>query len=388
MLSIVLLGASLAFAAGWYLAHWVARRRSRASSNELSSDYFRGLNYLLNEQPDKAIEVFLKLAEYNRDAVETHLALGSLFRRRGETDRAIRLHQHLVSRPGLSDELKTLCLMELGEDYMRAGLLDRAETLFSDLVAMQALAPAALRQLISIYQHERDWPKAIEHARELERIDGESAAALIAQFYCELAEQARQRDDYDAAREHLREAFKCENDAIRALLLSAELDMSEHHYDKAVATYEHALTVDVCFVPGVLAKLQDAYVKSRQTARAARFFDRLLERYNGISLVLARFRLYREQADEATALHFLTEQLRHRPSVRGLLVLLEDTMGQLNGEAQANFVILHDLMHQLSEGRLMYRCTRCGYGAKAHHWQCPSCKNWSTIRPVLGVANE
>ncbi len=155
----------LAFACGWWLARRSHVRRSGERVNELSSDYFRGLNYLLNEEQDKALEVFLRLAEYNRDTVETHLALGNLFRKRGEVDRAIRLHQHLVSRQGLSDEMKTVALLELGEDYMRAGLLDRAETLFSDLVAMDALAPSALRHLIAIYQHEREWHKAIDHAR-------------------------------------------------------------------------------------------------------------------------------------------------------------------------------------------------------------------------------
>ncbi|MDE2315234.1 MAG: tetratricopeptide repeat protein, partial [Xanthomonadaceae bacterium] len=166
--------AVLAFALGWWASRRASARRSGAAVNELSSDYFRGLNYLLNEEQDKAIEVFLKLAEYNRDTVETHLALGNLFRRRGEVDRAIRLHQHLVSRPNLSEPAKTVALLELGEDYMRAGLLDRAEALFDDLVAMDAHAPSALRHLIAIYQHERDWNKAIEHARRLEAMTGEN----------------------------------------------------------------------------------------------------------------------------------------------------------------------------------------------------------------------
>ena len=182
----------LAFLSGWLVAQRISARSSRGRVNALSSDYFRGLNYLLNEEQDKAIEVFLRLAEYNRDTIETHLALGNLFRRRGEVDRAIRVHQHLVSRPNLNDEMKTIALLELGEDYMRAGLLDRAETLFTDLVAMNAHAPSALRHLIGIYQHERDWHQAIEHARRLEAMSGDSQQSTIAQFYCELAEQARQ----------------------------------------------------------------------------------------------------------------------------------------------------------------------------------------------------
>ena len=158
----------LAFLSGWWAARKRAVQHSGARVNELSSSYFRGLNYLLNEQPDKAIEIFLQLAENNRDAVETHLALGNLFRRRGEIERAIRVHQNLISRPKLNDELKTIALLELGEDYMRAGLLDRAETLFADLVAMNAQAPSALQHLIDICQHERDWHKAIAYSRQLE----------------------------------------------------------------------------------------------------------------------------------------------------------------------------------------------------------------------------
>jgi len=150
---------------GWVLGRRRSERKSGARVSELSTSYFRGLNYLLNEQQDKAIEVFLKLADINRDTVETHLALGNLFRRRGEVDRAIRVHQNLIARPSLSQDEKTVALLELGEDYMRAGLLDRAETLFADLVAMDALAPSALKHLIAIYQHERDWDKAIDHAR-------------------------------------------------------------------------------------------------------------------------------------------------------------------------------------------------------------------------------
>ncbi|MEO8459935.1 MAG: lipopolysaccharide assembly protein LapB, partial [Dokdonella sp.] len=164
----------IAALSGWFLGRRRSERTSGARVSELSSNYFRGLNYLLNEQQDKAIEVFLKLAEVNRDTIETHLALGNLFRRRGEVDRAIRVHQHLIARPNLNEAEKTVALLELGEDYMRAGLLDRAETLFTDLVSMDALAPSALTHLVSIYQHERDWNKAIENARKLESATGES----------------------------------------------------------------------------------------------------------------------------------------------------------------------------------------------------------------------
>ncbi len=377
-----------AFVLGWWASRWWATRRSGAAANELSSDYFRGLNYLLNEEQDKAIEVFLRLAEYNRDTVETHLALGNLFRRRGEVEQAIRLHQHLVSRPGLSDAMKTVALLELGEDYMRAGLLDRAEALFSDLVAMDAHAPSALRHLIAIYQHERDWYKAIEHARRLEVMTGEDEAPMIAQFYCELADRSRQHGALAEAREYLQQAFECQADCVRAFMLTGRLQSEEGHYLEAVDAYEAAIQADAAFTPDILPPLLNSYAHAQQMERAESFLRDLLGRYHGISPVLALAQLYRQRDGERTSIDFLTAQLRQRPSVRGLMALIDATMDKIDGEARENFLILRDLTRKLLEGQAMYRCSRCGFGAKAHHWQCPSCKSWSTIRPIHGVASE
>ena len=378
----------VAFALGWWGSRHFGARRSGAQVSEMSSDYFRGLNYLLNEEQDKAIEVFLKLAEYNRDTVETHLALGNLFRRRGEVDRAIRLHQHLVSRPGLSEAMKTVALLELGEDYMRAGLLDRAEALFCDLVAMNAHAPSALRHLIGIYQHERDWHDAIEHARRLEVMTGEDETPMIAQFYCELADRSRQHGALAEAREYLAQAFKCQAECVRAFMLTGRLNSEDGHYEDAVDAYEAAIGADMAFTPEILPPLLNGYARSQQMDRAETFLRNMLERYHGVSPVLALTQLYKQRDGEPVAIDFLTAQLRQRPSVRGLMALIDATMDKIDGEARENFLILRDLTRKLLEGQAMYRCSRCGFGAKAHHWQCPSCKSWSTIRPIHGVASE
>src|SRR5438445_2686034 len=264
---LVLVAAGLlpvAAASGWYLGRRASERSRRVRVSELSSSYFRGLNYLLNEQPDKAIEVFLQLAEFNRDTVETHLALGNLFRRRGEVDRAIRVHQHLIARPNLSEEEKTIALLELGEDYMRAGLLDRAETLFTDLVAMDAQVPSALRHLIGIYQHEKDWNKAIEHARRYEKISGESQGATIAQFYCELAEQARAAKQFDDARKWLDQALHSQPESVRAQIVLGHLELQEGNVKAAVTAFERVATLDVDFVPEILPQLLDCYARLGQ----------------------------------------------------------------------------------------------------------------------------
>ncbi|MEO7014756.1 MAG: lipopolysaccharide assembly protein LapB [Dokdonella sp.] len=378
----------LAALSGWYVARRGSERTSGARVSELSSNYFRGLNYLLNEQQDKAIEVFLKLAEYNRDTVETHLALGNLFRRRGEVDRAIRVHQNLIARPSLSDEHKTIALLELGEDYMRAGLLDRAETLFTDLVAMNALAPSALTHLVSIYQHERDWNKAIDNATKLEAASGESHGAMIAQFHCELAEQARSRQAWDEARTCLDAALAAEDDCIRASMIRGHIEAACGNFVAAIDAFEHVAERDVDYVPEILSPLLDCYAKAQAMQRAEEFLLRMTERHQGVSPVLALARLYARTRGEKAAVEFLTRQLHQRPSVRALMALIDANLHSAQGEARESLLIQRDLTRKLLEGQAMYRCSRCGFGAKAHHWQCPSCKNWSTIRPIHSVVGE
>jgi lipopolysaccharide biosynthesis regulator YciM len=387
-LALLFLLLPVAALSGWVLGRRGSERSSGARVSELSTSYFRGLNYLLNEQQDKAIEVFLKLAEINRDTVETHLALGNLFRRRGEVDRAIRVHQHLIARPNLSQDEKTVALLELGEDYMRAGLLDRAETLFTDLVAMDALAPSALRHLIGIYQHERDWNKAIEHARRLEQASGESQASVIAQFHCELAEQARAQGVHDEARRQVAQAFAAEPDCVRASMIEGHIESAAGEIDRAIRAFERVAELDVDYLPEILAPLLDCYARAQRMQRAEEFLLAITERYHGVSPVLALAKLYASTRGEVAAVGFLNRVLRQRPSVRALMALIDVNLHTASGEARENFLILRELTRKLVEGKAMYRCNQCGFGAKAHHWQCPSCKNWGSVRPIHGVVGE
>jgi lipopolysaccharide biosynthesis regulator YciM len=378
----------LAFLSGWMVAVRRSARSSGARVNALSSDYFRGLNYLLNEEQDKAIEVFLRLAEYNHDTIETHLALGNLFRRRGEVDRAIRVHQHLVSRPGLNDDMKAVAMLELGDDYMRAGLLDRAETLFTDLVAMNAHAPSALRHLIGIYQHERDWHEAIEQAHRLETMTGRSQAHPIAHFYCELAEQSRRHGARQDAFDYLDKAFVSKRDCVRAYMLTGQMQAEDGRDHEAVETFEQAVNCEIAYVPEILPLLLESCERSGQMDHAERFLQDVITRYHGVSPMLALASIRARHDGKRAAIEFLTEQLRQRPSVRGMMALIDATMEHTSGEVRQDFLILRDLTHKLLEGQAMYRCSHCGFGAKAHHWQCPSCKLWGSVRPIHGVANE
>ncbi len=377
---------------GLLIGYLIARRGSERVKglqvDKLRRNYFRGLNFLLNEQPDKAIEVFLQIAEVDNHTVETHLALGSLFRRRGEADRAIRLHQNLIARPNLTADQKSVALLELGEDYMRAGLLDRAEVLFTDLLTVDAYAEPALRQLISISQKERDWYRAIEHARRLEKISGESQGRLIAHFLSEIAAMACQKNDTATAENLIREAIQSDRRAVRPWLIEGHLAMQREDWRLAATAFEQALENDVDFVPEALPQIILCLEKLQEPDRIRSYLERLSDRYPGVSPVLALARRIEDEDGVAAASQYLSKRLRQRPSVRGLAALVELQIQLSEGEAREQLLILRELFRQLIADQAVYRCNHCGFGARSHFWQCPGCKNWGSIKPVHGVAGD
>jgi len=377
----------IAAGSGWYLARRQSARRNRKRASAFSSNYFRGLNYLLNEQPDKAIEVFLKLVEVNPDTVETHLALGSLFRRRGEMDKAIRFHKHIITRPGLTDEQRAQALMELGEDYMQAGLLDRAEYLFSDLLDHDDSHIRPVRQLLDIYQQEKDWEKAIAQARRLSHVEGEKSAALIASFHCELARQALDEGDVEGARRALRQARRYDPDNPRAHLIQAELAASDEEWADAASHYRQACEID----PDCLSFAFDAALEAhRRGGRASEFeawLEKLIERSPMTTAILAVARM-KAAADPQAAVSFLLAHLSRRPTVRGLDYLIELVYRQGASLDQVGPELIQDILQRLLEGQPRFRCEHCGFSGSSWHWLCPGCRRWNTTRVITGVLGE
>ena len=375
----------LAALAGWVIGRRGGERHSTSQVSKLSTTYFRGLNYLLNEQPDKAIELFLHIADLDKDTFETQVALGHLFRRRGEVDRAIRLHQALVQRPDLNDSQKVQALLALGEDYMRSGLLDRAETVFSDLAQIDQRAPQALRHLIGIYQAERDWGKAIENASRFEAATGEPMGKLIAQFECELADRQRAAGEVDAARASIARAYAADSTSVRAGISEGRLEAEAGNPAGAVRAFERAARHDPDYLPVILPALLESYDKVGERTGARAFLGEMSEHYRGISPVLALTKMVEAEEGVGAARRYLGQQLKDRPSVRGEAALIDLTLAE-KADAEAT---LHDLKHitdQLLVRNPSYRCNRCGFGARSHHWQCPSCKEWGTVKPLLNYA--
>ena len=377
-----------AAAVGWLSGRRGGEIKGGARISRLSNTYFRGLNYLLNEQQDKAIEIFLQIAEVDKDTVETQFALGHLFRRRGEVDRAIRLHQNLVARIGLSEEQKTRAVLALGEDYMRAGLLDRAETLFNDLVQMGVLAPQALRQLIAIYQFERDWYKAIDHALQYEKAAGEPMGKVVAHFHCELAEKARLESRVDVAREEIGRAYAADSNSVRAGIFEGKLEVAEGNDAAAIRAFERVARHDIEYLPEIMGPLLACYERRGETARARGFLQEMIEHYPGVSPVLALAQLVQRDEGIGAAQAFLARQIQQRPSVRGEAALIDMSLDNPGDDAGESLRVLKQITDQLVVRTASYRCQRCGFGTRAHHWHCPSCKSWGSIKPLHSAVGD
>ncbi|HEC17732.1 MAG TPA: lipopolysaccharide assembly protein LapB [Gammaproteobacteria bacterium] len=381
----------VAAASGWWLAKRHYRTGLPAGTSrpaEFSADYFRGLNLLLNEQPDKAIDVFVKMLQVDNDTVETHLALGNLFRSRGEGDRAIRIHQNLIARPTLSKAQRALALFELAQDYLRAGLLGRAESLFEELLAQNEYRAEALAKLLDIYQQEKEWQKAIDTAQRYEHLTGQRMNLQIAHFYCELGEQAFDRGDYKTAMRLARRALNADRQCVRASLLQARAEQANGDYRAAIKSLKQVEKQDTGFLPEIVAPLLACYQSLEKTGEAERYLEHLSTRYGGITPLLGLADLLCQRGKTREASERIVKSLSEKPSVRGLNHLIELHLLNSEGAARENLLILKELTHRLLEEKLPYRCTHCGFKVKTLQWRCPTCKEWASIRPIQGVVGE
>jgi len=378
----------LAAASGWYWARRDEKKVSTIRVNRLSADYFRGLNYLLNEEQDKAIEVFLAIEDIDSDTVETQLALGNLFRRRGETERAIRIHQTLIQRKGISDGQREQATFELGQDFWKAGLLDRAEDLFAALVKRGGLVDQAARQLLKIYQQEREWARAIDTLERLNSANQPETLKLKAQFLCELSLLSIGNKQTDEALAFIGSALKADVGCVRASMLAGQVYEAQSDWPRALNAYRAVLEQDVDYVPEVLTPIKRCFDALDDADGFERLLEPLIERYRGVSPVLARTHLIERDQGDLAAQAYLSEQLRLRPSVKGLATLIGLNLRTSSEGARGDLSMLNVLTLELMKNQAVYRCVRCGFASKALNWQCPSCKSWNTCKPVQGVAGE
>ena len=380
----------LPFAAlsGWWIGRRAGYSKSNNPSKAMHPEYFKGLNFVLNEQPDKAIEVFVRMLEVDSETVETHLALGNLFRRRGEVDRAIRIHQNLIARPTLDREQRIHAVLELGMDYMRSGLLDRAEGLFLELIDSDSHLNQAYTGLLEIYQQEKDWDNAIIIARRLQAISADSFNPVIAQFYCESADLAMNEGNMRGVKDRVRRAMSFDSNCVRASLIEARMHQKTGKIKQAIKSYKRVESQDSDYITEVLRPLYECHRKLDRVDEFVEYLRTLINIYGGISTLLMLTELIAEREGENAAIRFISDELQSRPTVRGVDKLIEYALDRSEGETHEHLKTIKELTAQLIEDRSMYKCNSCGFDAKLLHWQCPGCKHWDTVKPVFGVAGE
>ncbi len=376
----------VAFAMGWMKGKHSSRQHSLSEKGELSPDYYKGLNFLLNEQTDKAVDSFIRMLECYPDTIETTLALGVFFRRRGEVDRAIRIHQNLISNPNLSTKQRSRALLALAQDYLRAGVYDRAEALLIEITDKmgEELEPS-LRYLKDIYEREKDWEKAIKVADRLQTVSRQPMGKDIAHYYCELAELAWSKGRIRHAFSELKRALKVDPNCARVSLLQGTYEKKLGKLEEAITALQKILDQDVSFLPEALPMLIECYERLEQHSALETVLHYWLHHCPSVSIVLANAEKVKERDGKENAASFLVNHMYQQPSVRGLKHLIELHLGKVVGEVRDELLMLKSLVEQLIEKKPIYRCGQCGFSSRLLHWQCPSCREWAAVKPIQGI---
>jgi lipopolysaccharide biosynthesis regulator YciM len=374
-----LLALPLFFALGW-LAARIDIKHLLSESRALPTSYFKGLNFLLNEQPDKAIEAFIEVVKVEPQTIELHFALGSLFRRRGEVERAIRMHQNLVGRADLPQQQKLDALFELAQDYLKAGLLDRAEELFAKLKGTSH-AEAALRYLLEIYEQEKDWQKAVATAQQLAAVTGQSHQKEIANFYCEMASKEIMDSRPEAARPHLEQALKHHRLCVRANMLLGDLELALNRFAAAIGAWKRIETQNPAYLALVADRLFAAYKQLDKTGEGLILLRGFLGKYPSLDVLNAVFTCILEQQGPEPAYQLVRDEMRRNPTLLGLDKLLEAQLLDAPVQRRHDLELVKNLVHQHTRSLAMYKCDNCGFRARQFYWHCPACGEWETYSP-------
>ncbi len=370
-------------AAGWALGRF-GDRDGLQEAPPLNVDYLKGLNFLLNEQTDQALEHFLEMVRVDDNTIETHFALGSLFRRRGEVDRAIRIHQNIIARPDLAAEQRDQAIYSLAKDYQRAGLLDRAENMFARLAQGSRYQVEALEQLCRIYEQEKEWEKAIDAGQRLERLSGESLALQTAHYYCELAEQASQQGDFVTARSYVKKSQSGRPRTQRGALTRADVARAAGDSKTAIKLYNRILDEETYLIAETLPRLVDTYKEEGSLASLEGDLAGLLKRNPAAKKEIAYAAVVNDIGDIDVVDECVQEYILSEPTLTEFVDL--QTFSNLEGESRtAALSRVRTGLARLAANTPRYQCKECGFSSQKLLWQCPSCKDWETQRPFASV---
>lgn len=348
---------------------------------KFNQKYISGLNFVLNDETDKAIDVFLELFSVDNDTVETHMALGSLFRRRGEVERALRVHQNIIARPSLCSQQRLSGMLELGYDYLCAGVLDRAENIFKDIIKHYPYNPIALKHLLDIYQRQRDWYSAIEIALLLQKNTHHRYAKNIAHYYCELAQIKREQGSYNDANFYVRQALKFQDDSIRANLLLANLYITNEQIKKGLKIYYNLVESNQGYLDIVLPLLITTSIRYNYDSNLTRFIGDLA-RNNLRVLTIPEVIMFLLETKGYEYTWQQVAQASEDNTTLNLLFSLIKMIGESGFVEQNNYFLLNNCVTRLLAQSKNYSCSNCGFIYSELLWLCPSCKSWDTVQHV------
>lgn len=355
----------------------------------LPDEYFRGLNFLLNEQSDKAIDVFIKNLNVNQDTIDTHLALGRMFCRRGEVDQAITVHKNLLAASCLNERQRFNVSLELARDYLAAGILNRAEETFHKLLEESGgTSQDCMRNLIQLYEHEKDWNKAIQIAKQLAKTGDKQAAQFIAHYYCELAQSTLQEKELKQSKKYIEKALAFDSKSVRASLLEGQLEYQEKNYTKAIEALKRIKLQNPDYISESVEPLKQCFNKAGNEEELVSYLSACAQQYPAISVVLALADIVGSHQGDTVAAGIIADYLKKVPSVRGLNRLIDFHIEHSRGKSKENLSILRDLTENLIAHKPVYHCESCGYSGKVLYWLCPSCRQWGTVKPIHGLEGE
>ena len=369
---------ALAFSFGVVVTRWWFSRRNN-NDNQVNKEYFKGLNFLLNEEPDKAIEVFIKALEVDSETVELHLALGGLFRRKGQVDRATRIHQNLIARPSLTDDQRMQSVYELAQDYYKAGLLDRAENLFLELKDSVSYRRQAIDGLCGIYQQEKEWPSAISVLNSHKRAIRSNYTKQLSHFWCEMAEEAIKKQEYEDARKHLRNALNEDGTTIRAVLLKGELAYQQQDYSKAISLWRSSIIDESSLSELVVGKIIDSY----KSVNDEKGLIKYLSNEASIPKSKKAFDLWSETLIGLFGKEEAVKRILDQVGIEGLSGPVANFLHELATDKQiyadSQDALLTDLLKQAQSKNIEYTCIGCGFDTKSIYWHCPNCGAWESF---------
>ncbi|MBA6265789.1 MAG: lipopolysaccharide assembly protein LapB [Colwellia sp.] len=389
MLELLFLLLPVAMGYGWFMGRNSVKQNDHSAKQALSIKYSTGLNYLLSNQQDKAIDYLLEALKVEDDTVEAHFAMANLFRRRGELDRALKVHEHLVRQKHLPAKDKQQAAYELGKDFFSAGLYDRAETMFEKLLKSKHYGLKSLDYLMRIYQSTKDWTKGISHKKAIVKTKDKKLLHNLANFYCELATIALEEDNFIEVIELLELALAYDANSCRANWLLARIYEKHQQYNEACRCYQDIYLQDKEFFPDVINEMQHCYHQLDADDEYFKFIRKVYDETGGSSALIKYLSHIEAKYGNEKAKEFILLALKKRPTIKGFKHFIKMQMvNSTEKDNTENLDMIKELIAAYLNLKPRYSCRTCGFNSSKHYWACPSCHDWEQLKPVRGLEGE